>query len=341
MAQSSWPSPDDSRVVSDLQYEHMVAPQHVDGLVGDPTDAPLVSADGSAMSVTLAASRYAYVRGHGWTSGTPAPALAIGANSSGSTRIDLVVLGLDRSTWNVTAYVKAGTAGAGAPPDLQQDTGDTGKFEIPLAEVTVLNGAAVIASDKVKIRHWWARPFGAASTGPDTRPVTLGLGGLTTEGGDLLAWNGTRWVNITSPPTTVQAAQSADFAGSHLVGDSTWRDIPASYWPRMSFTVPASGKVWLSVSATIQNTASSSAVIAASYRGTGGGIPTGVNSGDSVKRGLNTVGTRLGATKRTLFTGLTPGATVTLTPIYTASTVSSNTSVTKITDGTLTMEPAL
>src|SRR4051812_44253750 len=107
----------------------MVAPQYVDGLVGDPTDTALISADGSGLHVFVAASRYALVRGHGWTSGSPVITLAIGSNTSGSTRIDLVVLGLDRSTWAVTCYVKAGTAGSGAAPSLQTDTGDTGIFE--------------------------------------------------------------------------------------------------------------------------------------------------------------------------------------------------------------------
>lgn len=346
MAQSSWPSPAASRVVTDLQYERLVATQYVDGLIGDPSDAPLVSADGSAMQVSLAASRYAQVRGHGWTSGATTVTLAIGANSSGNTRIDLVVLGLDRSTWNVTAYVKAGTPGSTpVAPALQTDTGDTGIYEIPLAEVTVLNGAAVIAADKVKTRHWYVRPDGVASAGADTRPPSPWPGMHLWESSTDYVWNGTAWERTSNLPTPVQSAQGGDITGGAsippgLVGDSTWRDVSSSVWAPLVFTVPQSGRVYVTISAWIENRYESSSTIWASYRASGGGMTSGTDSTVMDKRALSVRNGRLVASKRALVTGLTPGASVTLTPAFFCTAVASDVTISALRQGVLIMEPA-
>lgn len=346
MAQSSWPSPAASRVVTDLQYERLVASQYVDGLIGDPSDAVLVSADGSAMQVSLAASRYAQVRGHGWTSGSPAPTLAIGANSSGNTRIDLVVLGLDRSTWNVTAYVKPGTpASSPVPPALQTDTGDTGIYEIPLAEVTVLNGVAVIAADKVKTRHWYVRPDGAASAGVDTRPPSPTPGMCLWESGTKYVWNGTLWERTSNLPTPVQSSQGTDITGGPsippgLVGDATWRDISSAVWSPLSFTVPPSGRVYITVSGWIENRVDSSSTIWLSYRASGGGMTSGTDSTVMDKRGISVRSGRMVGSKRVLVTGLTPAATVTLTPAYYTGAVSSDSNISSLRQGVLIVEPA-
>lgn len=345
MAQSSWPDPAASRVVTDLQYERLAAPQYVDGMIGDPTDAPLVSADGSAMQVSLAASRYAQVRGHGWASGATTDTLSIGANASGNTRIDLVVLGLDRSTWAATAYVKAGTPGASpVAPALQTDTGDTGIYEIPLAEVTVLNGAASIAADKVKTRHWYARPDGAASAGTDTRPPSPWLGMSLWESGTKYVWNGSIWERTSNPPTPVQTTQNVTLSGttgaSGIGGDSTWRDFALSVWGPLTFTVPPSGRVYITVSGWIENRLTVNSTIWLSYRASGGGMIAGTDGNAMDERALSTHSSRLVASKRTYFSGLTPGATVTLTPAYFSTTASSDPNVSSIRYGRLLMEPA-
>lgn len=346
MAQSSWPSPAASRVVTDLQYEHLVAPQYTDGLIGDPSDAVLVSASGSAMQVSLAASRYAQVRGHGWTSGATAVTLTIGANSSGNTRIDLVVLGLDRSTWNVTAYVKPGTpASTPVAPALQTDTGDTGIYEIPLAEVTVLNGAAVIASDKVKTRHWYARPDGVASAGTDTRPPSPSPGMCLWESGTKYVWNGTIWERISNLPTPVQSSQATDLTGGPgippgLTGSATWNDVSSAAWAPLVFTVPQSGRAYLTVSGWIEQRYDSSSTIWLSYRASGGGMTTGTSDTVMNKRALSVRNGRLVASKRVLVTGLTPGATITLTPVYYTGPVASDITISCLRQGVLIMEPA-
>lgn len=345
MAQSSWPSPADSRVVSDLQYERLVAAQYVDGLIGDPADAALVSADGSGRQVVLAAGRYGQVRGHGWTSGSTAVTLTIGANTSGSTRIDLVVLGLNRSTWAATAYVKAGTPGASpVAPALQTDTGDTGIYEIPLAEVTVLNGASSIAADKVKPRAWYVRPDGVASAGVTTRPPSPWPGMRLWESGTAYVWNGTIWERVSNLPTPAQTLQNTGFSGTSgptgIAGDSAWHRFGATYWPVLTFTVPPSGRFHLTVSGFIENRLSASSVIWMSYGASGGGIDPGIDDDTLGPRGISARNGRFSGSHRKLFTGATPGATVTVTPYYLSTAVGSTGDITSMKYGILTMEPA-
>jgi hypothetical protein len=151
MAEASWPSPNHgspARSVTDTEYVRL-APWNSDGVFASASD--VVYANSSGMQVHVRAGKYAIVRGHAWTSGTAEYNLTIAANSSGSTRVDTVVLRLDRSTWDVTAAVRQGTPGSGAPA-LQRDTGDTGLWEIPLADITVLNGASSIAAGNVTSR---------------------------------------------------------------------------------------------------------------------------------------------------------------------------------------------
>lgn len=144
MAQNSWPSPaHNSRAVTDTEYEKIAARFSDDGVWGSPNDTAVVT-PGAGLSVDVRSGVYGSVRGHAWYSGTSTVNLAIAANSSGSTREDLVVLRLDRSDWTVRAVVKQGTPGAGSPGIVQQ-TGDTGVFEVYVAVVTVLNGASAVS----------------------------------------------------------------------------------------------------------------------------------------------------------------------------------------------------
>lgn len=143
MAQNSWPSPaHNARAVTDAEYEIIASRATLNGIYGDPTHDPVVSA-GPGMNVTVRSNVYGNLRGFAWYTGSTNFTLPIAANSSGQTRIDLVVLRLDRATWTVRAVVKQGTPGAGTP-GLTQDGANTGVYEIRLAVVTVLNGAASV-----------------------------------------------------------------------------------------------------------------------------------------------------------------------------------------------------
>jgi hypothetical protein len=149
VAESSWPSPSNSRVVDDPSYEKLALSYGpVAGVVGGFTSPQLVYGDSSGMQIKVAADRYALVRGHEWYSGSTIFTKPIGSNSSGSTRTDLVVLRLSRTTWDVTVVVIAGIPGSGAPSPTQ-NVGTTGSFDLPLATVTVTNGAATISAANV------------------------------------------------------------------------------------------------------------------------------------------------------------------------------------------------
>lgn len=102
--------------------------------------------------------------------------LTIGNNTSGSTRIDLVVVRMDRAANSCVAVIKVGTPGAGAPA-LTQVAG--GLWEYSLAQVTVANGAAsIVAGNLLDQRSYSKYPKAAL----DNNALSL-VGGLTVAGG--------------------------------------------------------------------------------------------------------------------------------------------------------------
>ncbi|WP_073946531.1 hypothetical protein [Streptomyces kebangsaanensis] len=190
MAQDSWPSPaHNSRAVTDTEYEKIAARFSDDGVYGSPSDAAVVSA-GTGLQVNIRADVYASLRGHAWTSGTSTVSLPVGANSSGQTRTDRVVLRLDRSTWTVRAVVKAGTPG-GSAPALTQQTGDTGVYEIPLARVATASGASAVSVTREEL-YVGARVRTCTSTTRNPSPVR-GEMCFETDTGRVLVWTGTAW----------------------------------------------------------------------------------------------------------------------------------------------------
>lgn len=161
MAESSWPSPDDGRNINDFEYERVaVSYGPVAGLIGSPSSAAMVYGDASGRQVKIPADRYGYVRGYEWWSGTTELIVAIAANA-GAQRLDLVVLRLSRTTWNVTVAVITGTPGSGVPPSLTQNTANSGVWELPLAIVTVTTGATSISAGQVQFLGLYLGTSGA------------------------------------------------------------------------------------------------------------------------------------------------------------------------------------
>jgi hypothetical protein len=157
MASTTFPS-GTPRVVGDDQYEVLSAAWAADGIIGAIGDPNLVYADASGRQVKFRAGMFAQIHGHGWSSGSADIVKAVAANGTGQPRIDLAVLGLDRATWQVSEYIKTGTASATpVAPTLVRDvlgTG-TGKWEIPVGQIAVAAGASVInASDVTPISSY-------------------------------------------------------------------------------------------------------------------------------------------------------------------------------------------
>lgn len=197
MASNSYPRPGyNSGAVTDVEYETLAVQYSQDGLTGLPTDPALVYGDSSGRQVKVRANRYGLVRGRTYSSGATDITLAISANASGSTRIDLVVLRLDRSTSAVTEAVVTGTPGAGAPA-VTQSTGTSGTYEIPLAQVTVVNGASTIAAADVTPLAWYVSPSGrilcTSTTRPTGVPRRLGTTIKESDTGLTYEWDGTAW----------------------------------------------------------------------------------------------------------------------------------------------------
>lgn len=191
MAQDSWPSPGhNGRAVTDAEYERVAARFSDDGVYGSPADGQVVTT-GAGLTVTVRPGVYASVRGHAWTSGTTGATLAIAPNASGQTRTDRVVLRLDRSAWTVRSVVLEGTPGSGAP-DLTRNTGDTGVYEVLLAAVTVLSGAASVSVTRAEL-YVGSRTRPCTST---TLPLSPAPGeqALETDTGILRMWTGSTWI---------------------------------------------------------------------------------------------------------------------------------------------------
>ncbi|MEU5908912.1 hypothetical protein ABZ780_31670, partial [Micromonospora sp. NPDC047467] len=190
MAQDSWPSPaHNSRAITDVEYEKIASRFSDDGVYGRPSDTAVVSA-GAGLQVNIRAGVEASVRGHAWTSGTSTVTLPIAPNTSGQTRTDRVVLRLDRSTWTVRAVVKQGTPGGGTP-GLTQQTGDTGVYEVLLAGVTVLTGAAAVTVTRGEL-YVGSRIRPCSSNHRNTNPV-IGEMCFETDTGQVRVWNGSAW----------------------------------------------------------------------------------------------------------------------------------------------------
>lgn len=196
MAEASWPSPGhNSRAVTDREYEEMVGSYATDGLVGSPDLVPLVYADATGMTIKVRADRRGLVRAHMWSSGPTEYTKAIGANASGSLRNDLVVLRLDRSTWNVTLEVRAGTPGAGVPNPVQ-DLGTSGVYELPVASVRVASGASSIGGTDVTPVGWYVGEQIIYCTSSTRPPAINGRRIIETNTGFQLVAVGTTWYRV-------------------------------------------------------------------------------------------------------------------------------------------------
>lgn len=191
MAESTFPAPS----VTQRQHELLLGRGMPTGVHGHPDDTSVVYANGvGTRQINIRASKSATVEGYGWQNDAAEFSKTLTANTSGSTRIDLVVLRLTRATYTVTVEVKPGTPGAGVAPTTQNDTGSSGLWEFPLAEVTVVNNATTLASTDVVRRCWYLGEDGMilckAATMP---PASPGRVVFRTDTGQYLLSNGTTW----------------------------------------------------------------------------------------------------------------------------------------------------
>lgn len=156
-----------------------------------------VAGSGSALQVTLAPGD-AIVRGFMMRNDADY-VINVDANSSGATRYDRIVLRLDPAANSIVpAYVKPPS---GAGPQTAEQT-DTAAYELPIARITVANGATNLSGAVVD-----ERPFVNMRTGiwtTERRPGTAGYAPAPRRGQigfnvTLGAWefyNGSTWASL-------------------------------------------------------------------------------------------------------------------------------------------------
>lgn len=195
MAEDSWPSPNhNSRAVNDGEYDKLVGPYAPNGLIGTPADAAAIFGDGSGRQVKVRAARYGLVRGRLWYSGTTDTAVSVTANSSGSTRFDLVVLRYTTSTGDIRVAVIAGTPGSGPPSPVT--TGGS-SYDIALAVAKVASGATSLAAADVTAIAYYVGPQRIVCTSTTRPPHARGLPIYETDTGNSYTSTGSAWASPT------------------------------------------------------------------------------------------------------------------------------------------------
>lgn len=143
----------------------MMRPQ---GVIPESTLGTLIPSAIASMNVRIGPGE-AFIQGFQYKNDANVD-VAIGANSSGSTRIDIVILKLDRTANTLILTVKAGTPGAGAPA-LTQVAGGT--WEFPIANITVANGASSIVTGNISDQRVFSKwPSTALDTSGITAQIT-------------------------------------------------------------------------------------------------------------------------------------------------------------------------
>lgn len=153
MAESFYPNPG----VTQIQHERLLGRGMASGLIGHPDDPALIYADNTGTrEIRVRASRQAILEGYGWQNDAVVVTKTLAANTSGSTRTDLVVLRLDRASFTVSVQIVQGTPGAGAPAATRTSASTgSGVYEMELATVTVANNATTLAASTVTEKAWY------------------------------------------------------------------------------------------------------------------------------------------------------------------------------------------
>lgn len=139
--------PFDSAAVTEAEWQKVFRHFLPNGVIVGWRDELLVTADGSAMQVTVS-SGAAHLVGFGFDSDA-AEVLPIDAADATFSRLDRIVVRLDRASDTIDFAVSKGTPAA-SPALPALDTSDTG-FEVHLATVTVPAAAGVITAGNVSV----------------------------------------------------------------------------------------------------------------------------------------------------------------------------------------------
>ncbi|MEU7617180.1 hypothetical protein AB0B27_13950 [Micromonospora rifamycinica] len=170
MAEISYPHEDypaeGEAAVTEAEYAAGIGWATPSGLIGSPGEAaPLYLAGGN---LWLRAETTARLVGMAYRNADADLMISgIGANGSGSTRLDHIVLRLSWSTMLVRAAVSTGVPGGGLPPlTLQRGTG---RYEMSLGQLAIPAGGSVATATLTRL-GWYIGPGGQILCTEDTMP---------------------------------------------------------------------------------------------------------------------------------------------------------------------------
>lgn len=157
-----------------------------------------------------------------------------------------------------------------------------------------------------------------------TKP-TKGMLAFLIDSGRYQTFDGSVWQWLQPRPVHTEQVLEPNYAttGSTVA-------FTGAQWPALTFTVPASGQFWASISANISNITGPTSTVWVTWLATTGTVTPIVN------QGLSAVSGRVFATKRVLCSA-PAGSSVTLTPQWSIS--SGDTRTVAIGDGMLAVEP--
>ncbi len=187
-----------------------------------------------------------------------------------------------------------------------------------------------------------------ASAVVDRRQYTAAVGGVIPPGGGLAfsgsyhgqlrdtgtqleRWNAdaAAWQRYPAipgrPVSTSQAAEAS------LTTTGEYVDFTIAQWPRITFTVPSSGQVFVTIGGAVSNKSTDASTAWMAWRMTGGVVES-----PSARNGLSAQASRVIGSRRVHRSGLTPGVQVTVIPVWNVS--SNNGNEVFVRDGQLTVE---
>ncbi len=321
------------------------------GLEARNSDAALVMTDGTALgsrsgvrpgdpglTVTLSGSTINYSAGVAIVaySGQGVYRAAFPAAGSPGTltaahatlaRIDLVYVrvwdnSVDASGLNKADVVYlAGTAAASPVAPTPAGT----QIYMPLATVNVPASGGGSPTVSTAVRPTTTAPGGILPSA--TAPSSPYTGQYWDDGTNLRRWNGSAWRTV-SPLTPQITAQVNQPPTSPL---STFTDFTNTDWPAATVVVPPSGMVKITIGAAVANTDSGTAAAWCGWRASGA-----LTESTTEANAVSAVGSRCYASRSVIRTGLTPGASLTVTPQWWSNTAGAGR---RISNGQLLVEP--
>lgn len=246
-----------------------------------------------------------------------------GANMSVDVSAGMVIVQGDAIT-NQGKYVMRSTSVQNVTITAAPGTGSRTDIIVAQLYDRQADGGSQYAWDIIAVAGTTTAPASSVILARITVPA--GTGSITTAANITITGRQFATMHRVSRPTQTTQVSTPTFSTT-----GSFVDFTSGQWPPLTATFPASGMMWVTVSADLNNTNTTVSTIWATFRVTSG---SGTWNGD---QSLSAAGGRVYASRRTLVSG-TPNTSITYTPQWNVSS-DGGSSVTNLTNGTLTAEP--